>query len=146
MNIPTELITLIGSSMLGGIMRLWGASLQSKHIIQTLQLQALTAKAEIITKAREYDNPSFQWTRQLIALTCVFSVILLPKILPVLMPDVAIYFGYPEIQPGFLFFSSDIEKMQWAQLKGLVITPLDTHLLSAIVGLYFGSSLIGISK
>ncbi len=28
------------------------------------------------------------------------------------------------------------------QFLGLVITPLDTHLMSAIVGLYFGGSLV----
>jgi hypothetical protein len=26
--------------------------------------------------------------------------------------------------------------------NGLIITPLDTHLMSAIVGLYFGGSLV----
>jgi len=31
----------------------------------------------------------------------------------------------------------------WGQsILGLVITPLDTHLMSAIVGLYFGGSLV----
>jgi hypothetical protein len=32
--------------------------------------------------------------------------------------------------------------VEWKQLKGLVITPLDTHLVSAIVGLYFGASIV----
>lgn len=125
-------------------MRLWGASLQSKYYLQMLHIQALNAKADIITRAREYDNPGFQWTRQLIAIICVFFVIAFPKVLPLIMPDLPIYFGYPETKPGFLCFTSDVENIYWAQLKGLVITPLDTHLLSAIVGLYFGSSLIGV--
>ena len=34
--------------------------------------------------------------------------------------------------------------MQWVPMahKGIVITPLDTHLMSAIIGLYFGGSLV----
>jgi hypothetical protein len=28
------------------------------------------------------------------------------------------------------------------EFAGIVITPLDTHLMSAIVGLYFGGSLV----
>ncbi|MEM9227285.1 MAG: hypothetical protein AAGA45_04900, partial [Verrucomicrobiota bacterium] len=47
----------------------------------------------------------------------------------------------PRHVPGFWFFSSDTEETQWLELKGLVLTPLDTHLLSAIIGLYFGGSL-----
>jgi len=58
MNLPTELVTLIGSSVLGGVMRLWGASLQSKHIVQTLHIQALTAKANIIPKGSRSEDYS----------------------------------------------------------------------------------------
>ena len=32
--------------------------------------------------------------------------------------------------------------VQWKEMVGLVITPLDTHLMSAIIGLYFGGSLV----
>ena len=34
--------------------------------------------------------------------------------------------------------------MKWIPMdsKGIVITPLDTNLVSAIVGLYFGGSLV----
>jgi len=31
-------------------------------------------------------------------------------------------------------------------MKGLVITPLDTHLVSAITGLYFGASMVKNAK
>jgi hypothetical protein len=30
----------------------------------------------------------------------------------------------------------------WKPLEGLVITPLDTHVVSSIIGLYFGGSLV----
>jgi hypothetical protein len=60
------------------------------------------------------------------------------KILPLLMPDIAIYFGYPEIQQGFSF-SYDVERFNGPSSKA-VITPW-ILICSAIVGL-LGSSLI----
>jgi hypothetical protein len=51
--------------------------------------------------------------------------------------------GYLEFKPGFLFFEGK-EVLKWEVLsaRGLVLTPLDTNLVSAIVGLYFGGSLV----
>jgi len=41
-----------------------------------------------------------------------------------------------------LFFIPEKEVMKWIELEGLVITPLDTNLVGAIVGMYFGGSLV----
>ena len=51
--------------------------------------------------------------------------------------------GYLEFKPGF-FFIPEKEIMKWVTLSSnsLVITPLDTNLVSAIIGLYFGGSLV----
>ena len=142
-SIPLELITLFGSSLLGGFMKIWGASLQAKRQHHIMTLQALQTKAAIIKDARRYENKGFQWTRRIIALTAVFFIIAFPKIVTVFFPAIPIHIAYPEISKGFLFFTSDTSQMTWVHLKGLVITPLDTHLLSAIIGLYFGGSLVG---
>ena len=54
-----------------------------------------------------------------------------------------IYVGYTEtVQQGFWIFASDTDMTQWKPLSGLVITPLDTHVVSSIIGLYFGGSLV----
>ena len=39
-------------------------------------------------------------------------------------------------------FIPEKELMEWKALKGLVITPPDTNLVGAIVGMYFGGSLV----
>lgn len=141
--LPLELITLLGSSFLGGLIKIWGASIHAKHQIHLMNIQALKANASIINEARQYDNKGFQWTRRLIALTSVFFIIAFPKIIALISPETPIFIGYPELHSGFFFFTSAITKIQWVQVSGIVITPLDTHLLSAIIGLYFGGSLIG---
>lgn len=143
---PAELATLLGSSVLGGVMKIWAMSNAARREERLLALRALNQQMGHIKEAREYNNHGFQWTRRVIALTCVFSVVALPKIVAIWRPDLLMQVGYPEIEEGFWFFSNDIEKIQWQEVRGLTITPLDTHLLSAIVGLYFGGSIAGHNK
>jgi hypothetical protein len=142
-NMPSELLSLFGSSLFGSLMRVWSFSTIARHRERLLALHRRGANPAVgpdTPRSSKYFGAS--WTRRLIALTAVFFVIAFPKLLAVWKPDLLISIGYPQMEDGFLFFSSAGEKIRWVQLKGLVITPLDTHLLSAIVGLYFGSSLV----
>lgn len=132
---------MLSSSVLGGILQLWSKSVENRQQEHLLTLEMLTKKAEIVQQARTYSNKGFQWTRRIIALTAVFFVIAFPKIVAVYHPSVAVHIGYPELSKGFWFFSSDAMKIKWVTMRGLTITPLDTHLLAAIIGMYFGGSL-----
>jgi len=139
--IPLETFTFLGSSLLGTLSKLIGMALEARKQEKFLQLQALSAQAKIIDQARRHDNPHFQWTRRAIALLSVFFIIAFPKIVAVFFPCVPVIVGYTELQKGFLFFTDPIAKTVWQHAYGLVITPLDTHMLAAIIGLYFGGSL-----
>ena len=96
---PFEMITMLGSTVLGGVMSIWSQSIK--------------------------------------------AIVLLPKLMPVLSPDTSVIVGYLEFKPAF-FFLPEKEVMKWITLSSnsLVITPLDTNLVSAIIGLYFGGSLV----
>ena len=140
---PFEMITMLGSTLLGGMMTIWSQSIKAKQAEQKMLLARADKQAEIFKEAREYENTGFQWTRRIIALTAVFAIVVLPKILPLVSPDAHVIVGYTEWKPGFLFFEGK-DVMQWVPMahKGIVITPLDTNLVSAIIGLYFGGSLV----
>ena len=140
-GLPVELITMLGSSLLGGVMSIWGQSIQAKEANNKMMMAMMTKEAEVIDKARRYDNPHFAWTRRLIALEAIGAVIVWPKVVAVFYPDISVTVGWTEFKPGFLFLEGK-EVFAWKQMNGLVITPLDTHLISAIVGLYFGGSLV----
>tara|TARA_R100001244_G_scaffold70822_2_gene57387 strand:- start:332 stop:769 length:438 start_codon:yes stop_codon:yes gene_type:complete len=140
-GLPVELITMLGSSLLGGLMSIWGQSIKAKEANNKMMLSVMSKEADIIDKARRYDNPHFAWTRRLIALSAIGAVIVWPKVVAVFYPEIAVTVGWTEFKPGFLFFDGK-EIFQWRQMTGMVITPLDTHLVSAIVGLYFGGSLV----
>tara|TARA_R100000935_G_scaffold5457_2_gene12572 strand:- start:2078 stop:2509 length:432 start_codon:yes stop_codon:yes gene_type:complete len=140
---PFEMITMLGSTMLGGLMTVWSQSIKAKQSEQKMLLARADKQAEIFKEAREYENVGFQWTRRIIALTAVFSIVVLPKILPLIDPQAQVIVGYTEFKPGFLFLEGK-EIMKWVPMahRGIVITPLDTNLVSAIIGLYFGGSLV----
>ena len=140
---PFEMITMLGSTVLGGVMSIWSQSIKAKQAEQKMLLQRAEAQTEAFKEAREYENVGFQWTRRIIALTAIFAIIVLPKILPLVSPDAHVIVGYTEWKPGFLFFEGK-DVMQWVPMahKGIVITPLDTNLVAAIIGLYFGGSLV----
>jgi hypothetical protein len=74
-------------------------------------------------------------------LTSVFAIVLLPKLVAVYYPAVDVTVGFTNWRPGFLFFLPEREVFEWVTFQGLVITQLDTNLVSAIIGMYFGGSL-----
>jgi hypothetical protein len=74
-------------------------------------------------------------------LTAIFSIVVWPKIAPVFF-DVPIALTWTEFSRGFWFLIEKKEIIMDREFTGIVITTLDTHLMSAIVGLYFGGSLV----
>lgn len=141
--LPTELITLFSSSAMSGLFKLWSMNLKVRRDERLATLLALQNKNQPInTKVLSPKSKNFQWTRRLIAYTAVLFIIVFPKLAAVYVPDLNIHIGYPQVSKGFLWFTSDVERITWVHLQGLVITPLDTHLLSAIIGLYFGGSIV----
>jgi len=143
MGFPFEIITMLASTVLGGVMSVWAESRKAKADTQKL----LITRGEFEMKAKKQSldhglkDKGFAWTRRIIALTSVFAIVLLPKIVAVYYPDVSVTVGYTNWNPGFLFFREGREVFEWITFQGLVITQLDTNLVSAIIGMYFGGSL-----
>ena len=140
-GLPVEMITMLGSSLLGGFMSIWGQSIKAKQAEQKMLLARGKFQMAEIDKARRYENTGFQWTRRIIALSAVFAIIVWPKIVPVFF-DTSVWLTWTEFSRGFLFLIEKKEVVMDKEFFGVVITPLDTHLMSAIVGLYFGGSLV----
>tara|TARA_R110000737_G_scaffold86205_1_gene118755 strand:+ start:1584 stop:2024 length:441 start_codon:yes stop_codon:yes gene_type:complete len=145
MGFPLELITMLGSTVLGGVMSIWGQALKARIANQKMLMERSEFRAGAVNTAREYGmkDVHFAWTRRLIALGSVGSIIILPKVAAVFYPEVGVVVGYTEVQGSFVswLFGGD-EKVIWKEAAGFVITPLDTHIVSAIVGLYFGAGFV----
>lgn len=144
-GIPLELITMLGSGLLGGLMTLWSQSMKSKQEAFQRAIDGLAAQSKATDMARRYENHGFQVTRRIIALSAIGAVIVWPKVVPIFWPEIQVVVGWTQWNPGFLFFGGS-EETVWKTMTGLVLTPLDTHLVSAIVGLYFGASIVKNAK
>ena len=140
-GLPVEMITMLGSSLLGGFMSIWSQSIKAKQDEQKMLLARADNQMKHIDKARAFTDKGFQFTRRIIALTAVFFIIAWPKIVPVFF-DTSGWLTWTEFSRGFLFLIEKKEIVMDKEFFGVVITPLDTHLMSAIVGLYFGGSLV----
>ena len=140
-GLPVEMITMLGSSVLGGFMTIWGQSIKAKQEEQKMLLARSNNQMKHISEARTYENKGFQFTRRIIALTAVFFIIVWPKIVPVFF-DVSVFLTWTEFSRGFLFLIEQKEMLVDRQYAGVVITPMVRHLMASIIGLYFGGSLV----
>ena len=144
MGFPFEIITMLGSTLLSSVLSIWSQSRKAKEEQQKL----LITRGEFEMKAKKQSldhglkDKGFAWTRRIIALVSVFAIVVLPKMVAVFYPDVDVTVGYTNWRPGFWFLVEARERFEWITFQGLVITQLDTNLVSAIIGMYFGGSLV----
>jgi|TARA_A100001391_G_scaffold178678_1_gene143256 hypothetical protein len=141
--IPLELLSMLTSTILGGVLSIMAQKSKDKADEQKMLMQRAKFQSEQFDKARDVQDPFTKNTRRWIALISVVSILVIPKLAPFIDPSMPIYVGYTEtVSQGFWIFASDIDMTQWKPMTGLVITPLDTHVVSSIIGLYFGGSLV----
>jgi hypothetical protein len=141
--IPMELLVGAVSTLLG-----WGGTLLSMKVkanaeAQKLLIERATLQEKIHQSAREFGKqPGVAFTRRIIALSCVFAIVVWPLVFAPLF-GVPVVHGWTEYVGGFWPFTSGKERMVWHMVEGgaLVITPLHTNLMTAIVGLYFGAAI-----
>ncbi len=140
---PIELISMLVSTVLGGVLSIMAQKSKDKADEQKMLMQRAEFASKQTDKARAVDDPFTKNTRRWIALICVVAILVLPKLAPFINPDMPIFVGYTEsVMQGWWIFASSTDITQWKPMTGLVITPLDTHVVSSIVGLYFGGSLV----
>jgi len=143
MGFPIELVSMLISTILGGVLSIMAQKTKDKAEEQKMLMQRAEFQSQQFDKAREVTDSFTKNTRRWIALLCVMAIIVLPKLAPFIDPTLPIYVGYTEtIQEGWWIFATDVDMTQWKPMSGLVITPLDTHVVSSIIGLYFGGSLV----
>jgi hypothetical protein len=136
-----EIANLLGSSLLGGILQIIGAKAKAQQDQFKMMMQKSEFIAEQHDKSRSNTNSFFMMTRRIIALTCVFSIVLLPMIAPALI-DVPIYVQ-SEIVTGsdWLIFSTESTKIAWKEIEGIPLLGWHKDVIISILGLYMGSSI-----
>ena len=139
--IPMELISMLGSTVLGGVMSIMAQKGQAEQERQKMLMQRADFAAKQTDKARAVSDPHTKHTRRWIALMCVFSIIVVPIIAPIFTDVNVIYQIVTEADSGWWIFGSSYETSVWKEGNSIFITNLQSHTIFSIIGLYFGGSL-----
>ena len=101
MGFPFEIITMLASTVLGGLMSVWAESRKAKQESQKLLITRGEFNLKAAKQARDHGlkDKGFAWTRRIIALTSIFAIVVFPKIVAVYYPDVAVTIGYTNWNP-----------------------------------------------
>ena len=140
--IGTELITMGASALFSGFLGLWKQAKEDNHerMMATLRIDELNYKAIVETNKLANSSRSFNFTRNILAF-CIVGGYLLSK-WAAAVNSIPIYIAEEYTKGGFSFFGIEITKPQTGThlipVDGLVILPIDYHLLFAVIGAYFG--------
>ena len=138
---PMELISMLGSTVLGGVMSIMAQKGQAEQEKQKMLMQRAGFAAKQTDKARDVKDAHTKHTRRWIALMCVFSIIVVPIIAPIFTDVNVIYQIVTEADSGWWIFGSSYETSVWKEGNSIFITNLQSHTIFSIIGLYFGGSL-----
>ncbi len=103
-------------------------------------MDKLKTEQKSVHQARTYSEQGFQFTRRAIALVSVIAIVAIPILAGWITPDLAITHGWEYTKNGFMFFTDPTTTIKWGTGTGIILAPFHTHLVSAIAGMYFGSS------
>jgi len=138
-DLPAEAISMIGSTALGGVMKMWGQAQADRAEQQKMLLQRNDQIERQVESARQMQNPNAAWIRRFIVvmsllggLGIVFAAPLLglPTNIPV------------EVTEGFKFLFLDFTSTNtvYEQLSGFVTPEWLPVAIMNIIGFYFGSA------
>jgi hypothetical protein len=139
-----EIITMLGGSLLGGLLKIWKARMDNRrHELDLLaaKVGVMDASSDAADKRGGTGGPL---ARRFMVIVVLFAVFLAPFILAAWFPEVPIFYAYTEANgSGFWFLRSTLEQLKFVRLDGFVLLPIHTQMASAIAGFYFGA---GVAK
>jgi len=140
-GLPVEAISMLGSTALGGVMKMWSQSQADKAEQHKMMLQANQQVQEGIDSARAYQNPNAAWIRRFIVVTAMLAGIGIVFMAPLLNQVTNITV---EVTHGskFLFgiFDSTHTVTEYLTLEGWVTPEWLPVSIMNIIGFYFGSA------
>jgi len=138
-GLPIEAVSMLGSTALGGIMKMWGQAQQDKAE-QFKQMMARNGQIEEgVQNARNMQNPNAAWIRRFIVVMSLLGGLGIVFLAPML--------GQPtnvpvEVNSGFKFLFLDFTNTvtEYIQLEGFVTPEWLPVAIMNIIGFYFGSA------
>ena len=138
-GLPIEAISMLGSTAMGGMMKMWGQAQADKAEQHKMLMQSNLQVEQGVNNARAMQNPNAAWIRRFIV---VFS--LLAGIGIVFMaPIMGMQTNVPiEVTEGFKFLFIDTTHTftEYIALTGFVTPEWLPVAIMNIIGFYFGSA------
>ena len=139
-GLPLEVITMLASTIGGAVFKLMGQAQQDR----AEQLQAALTRhdktEDSINNARSFQNKNASWIRRFL----VISFMAMAGFI-LLAPILGQHTTVPvEITSGFkfLFFDFTNTVTEYITLEGIVVPEWLSHAIMAVVGMYFGQSMV----
>jgi uncharacterized membrane protein YfcA len=139
MDLPLEAVTMIGSTALGGLMKMWGQASQDKADQFKMMMQQNKAIEEATESARAMQNPNAAWVRRFIVVVSMLGGLGIVFAAPLLGHA---SFVPVEITEGFKFLFLDFTNTytEYKELHGFVTPEWLPLALTNVIGFYFGSA------
>ena len=138
-GLPIEAVSMIASTALGGIMKMWGQAQADKQNQFEMMMKQNQATQETVNSARAYQNPNAAWIRRFIVVMALLGglgiVFLAPFMGQVTNVPIEVTEGWK-----FLFFDFTNTATKYIQLEGFVTPEWLPVAIMNIIGFYFGSA------
>lgn len=138
-GLPIEAVSMIGSTALGGLMKMWGQAQADKQNQFEMMMKQNKAAQETVESARTYQNPNAAWIRRFIVVMALLGglgiVFLAPFMGQVTNVPIEVTEGWK-----FLFFDFTNTATKYIQLEGFVTPEWLPVAIMNIIGFYFGSA------
>ena len=141
MAIPMELITMGAGFVASAFTTLFKQAQDKRQQMFEMAMMRGEAQAKIFRRAREYKGSTgFHLTRRAIALAVIGTLLFSTMLAPIWFPDLHISVMLDQVKDGLFSGPHDVIKT-YTYPEGIVITPVITHMVYAITGLFMGNQI-----
>jgi len=138
-GLPMEAITMLGSTLLGGVMTMWGQAAKDKQDQFEMMMKRNGQIEEGVQNARQMQNPNAAWIRRFIVVVSLLGGLGIVFLAPILGHSTYVPV---EVTEGFKFlfldFSNTVTK--YIEMQGFVTPDWLPFAITNIIGFYFGSA------
>lgn len=121
-------------------MKMWSQAQSDKAEQQKALIQRFSASEDSVQSARNYQNQNAQWIRRFLVVSFMAMAAFI-----LLAPVLGFQTVVPvEVTSGFklLFLDFTNTVTEWTPLQGMVTPEWLPHAIMAVVGMYFGQSIV----
>ena len=140
-GIPLEMLTGAGAFLLSAGLKIYAARQEAQAVMMRQAIDRYREEAKERNDIRSVGG-WFSWTRRVIALAIVLSVVVVPLVAPIFFPFAQVGHCHPTGENTavlFGLFKSSHTSLACDLLPASInILPFHSHLAAAVVAFYFG--------